>query len=119
MFDLLIGILVVTIPVHRLDPPRYKLRTALLEGFDPVLAGRLEWPVRQGPMASGAERYRWYVHYSHGSAELGHLQDEIHHCLLFDRPTAVGTVVKGGAGDSAMICDSTIGSGYASGSALR
>jgi hypothetical protein len=121
VFDLCIGILIVTILVYRLNPPRYKFRTALLEGFDPVLARRLKWPVRQGPIASGAERYEGYVHYSHGSAELGHLQDEIHYCLLFkrskvllalgflfDRPTAVGTVVEGRAGDSAMICDSTI-----------
>jgi hypothetical protein len=114
-------ILLMTIPVHRLGPPCYKFQMALLESFDPVLARRLEWPVRRGPIASGAEGYRGYVHYSHGSAELGHLQDEVHYCLLFergkvllalgllfDRPTAVGTVVEGGAGDSAMICDSTI-----------
>ena len=63
----------MTIPVHRLDSPRYKLRTALLKSFDPVLARRLERPVRQGPMASGTERYRGYVLDPHRSTELGHL----------------------------------------------
>jgi hypothetical protein len=39
--------------------------------------------------------------------------------FLFDRPTAAVTVAEGGAGDSTVICDSAIRSGYADGRALR
>jgi hypothetical protein len=72
-------------------------------------------------MTSGTEGYGGYVLYSDRCSQIGHLQDKLHHGLLFERgqillalgfgfdgASAACTVVEGGPRDSAVICNGTI-----------
>ena len=57
MRDLLISVVLVTVPVQRPNSSRFEFWVAILQGLCPVLAWGLGWSVRRGPLADGTKSY--------------------------------------------------------------